>query len=148
MLLCMTVIELACYCPMAMAGTVYSNFGPGTSFSHSNVWAIGTGSSPSLNLGIAMAFTPGQNDTLSAIHIALGLEQGPNSVTVALTADSGGVPGGILESWTFTNLPAAFTNTVPLTAISSINPPLNAGTQYWVTVVSTSSTSAGWNVNT
>lgn len=148
MLLCMTVVGTACFCPVAMAGTVYSNFGPGTSFSHSNVWAIGTGSSPSLNLGIAMAFTPGQNDTLSAIHIALGLEQGPNSVTVALAADSGGLPGGILESWTFTNLPPAFTNTVPLTAISSLNPSLNAGTQYWVTVVSTSSTSAGWNMNT
>jgi len=60
----------------------------------------------------------------------------PNEVSVSLRLDSGGLPGPILETFTFNGALGPFGSTLnpPLVASSLLRPILAQGSTYWVTV--------------
>jgi hypothetical protein len=102
-----------------------------------------------LEIESAMAFTPSGNFTLTQIDVALSFVIGTNSAMLSLNSDSGGLPDGVIESWTLTGLPVFGTtsNTVQtVIPVSSVS--LISGTQYWL-VASTiaSNTWDAWNWN-
>jgi len=143
------ILFLACV-PVAWADTViFSDFGPGNSFSTSVGAGIrGSTVEPPSGLSQAMAFTSGANFTFTNLFLPLSVAQGTGSAMVALMSDASGAPGAVIESWTVTNLPSIFSPTI-LQITSTLNPALSAGTQYWVGVfpVAADSNIAWWHNN-
>jgi hypothetical protein len=135
--------------PSVHADTIYSNLGSGSSYLGSPGYAV---VSSQLK---AMPFTvpagPGFN--LTQIDIALTYVLGPNSAIVELLTNSGGLPGAIIPSatWTLTGLPT-------YTSVNSIQPSqtisgisgivLSGGTQYWLAAFPGAPSSYDvWNIN-
>lgn len=115
-----------------------------------NGWTIsGTGSQLGFQTAEAMPFTPTMSATVTHIGVAIGYISGDNQVIVSLNADSGGLPGTSLGSFTAANLPALGTCcAVEVGTIPGIS--VTAGTQYWIVVqtsTSNSTTWAAWNEN-
>jgi hypothetical protein len=87
---------------------------------------------------VSMAFSPGPTSPLVAIDVAVGTASSPSGFepfTLALMSSIGGVPGTTIESWNLTTnfLVTQCTNCFE-TAVSTLHPVLQAGTQYWLAV--------------
>ena len=131
---------------------VFSNFGPGQSYDAGLSWSLEASGAPGFetDLDVAMGFVAGANYTLDSIALAAGFDDGrPNELDVSLRAESGGLPGAVLESWTFTTLGPEGSANPPLTALSVLHPALQAGTEYWLVadLPEPSTEIAGWNTN-
>lgn len=133
--------------PVAGAEVIYSNFGPGMSF-NTNVydgWTINGFFGPRIGQqGIAQQFTPAESCVFTDAKLALTSLSGPNSFRVFLQADSNGVPGGVIEE---IDIAAGATPSV-VSAISGLQPRLEGGTPYWLTVVAGApEVMGGWSWN-
>ncbi|MGO9649578.1 MAG: hypothetical protein ACLPOO_16165 [Terriglobales bacterium] len=101
---------------------------------------------------LAAGFTPSTSLNVKGIQVAVGYNPFGETFTdviVTLNADSGGVPGAVLESWTVQIGSIDFGSCCTLETERSTSIPVTAGTQYWV-VVSTEDNSdvvAAWNEN-
>ena len=70
----------------------------------------------------------------------------PDSVIVKLLNDSGGLPGGVLQSWSITGLPMIDSCCTLQTLMATGSTPLVSGTPYWVAVLpGANDTLAEWN---
>ncbi len=125
----------------ANAAIVYSNLGPGDTFS-GDAYAFGTGSifwGASFKLGSSsFAFT--------SAEVPLVSFSGSNEVTFGLRSDNSGLPGALLQSFSASIPPngfeiVTFHGTAPLV--------LNCGTTYWLTSEDDApdDTYAGWVTN-
>ncbi len=96
---------------------------------------------------LGAAFIPsGQTYTLTQIQALLSFNSGINIMFVELHQDAGGVPGQTLESWILSGVlgPAP----AIITMNSVLQPTLQAGQRYWVTVGMEDSKSTGvWWIN-
>jgi hypothetical protein len=99
----------------------------------------------------AIAFTPAQDVTVTRVDAALGYDDhGTNDVAVSIAADSGGLPGTILETAHVTDLPE-FGDCCALARAKFKGVKLSAGQQYWVvagTDDQDSTAFAAWAFNT
>jgi len=112
--------------PLAASTTVFSNFGPGNSYSNAGAWFVVD--NPGFSQMVACQFTPSVNCTLDGIDFEAYWATGNTSVSAELLSDSSGLPGGVLESYTVSGL----TSTPQLlTASSTSHPTLTAGQTYW-----------------
>jgi hypothetical protein len=153
------VSALLIFVTPAVADTIYSNLGAGSTYhSIAGFGVCGSASDPfcdgSVNGALANRFTvaAGAGYDLTQLDIAIANGGGTNSANVELLADSGGLPGStVLGSWTLTDLPGLGTasSIQPSQTISGISGiSLTGGTQYWLAVFPDASDSAdGWYVN-
>ena len=137
--------------PAPADSVIFSNLGPGDSYTNA-VWAVGYPFNGLLgDYVIASGFTVGATSmSLSTIQVAAGLESGPNTLTINLDADAGGIPGATLESFTITGaMPAvgSVSSGNLVVATSVLDPLLTAGSSYWVVLNAPSPTFVGWNLN-
>jgi hypothetical protein len=133
----------------ARAATIYNNFNSGNGYSTTTGWTVSGSTSTPGSFTAAMAFTPSGTFTLSQIDVAINLISGTNSASLTLNSDSGGAPGGVLETWSLSSLPAfgACCTVETVTPVGSIV--LTSGTQYWIVASAIASdTWAGWMLNT
>jgi hypothetical protein len=94
----------------------------------------------SVTLEVAAAFTPVSDAIFTGVDFAAELLGQPGDLTVALrVTGASGTPDAALE--TFTVAAPAFPSLVSIA--SSLNPVLNAGTEYWLDI-SSASTAAWW----
>ena len=126
--------------------TIFSTFGPGHSYNCCHDFSeSGSNVGPFIS---AMAFTPNTTSPMFAIDLAIGSGQGNDQFTLALMSSSGGLPGSILESWSLTtNFQLASCDHCFETALSTLHPVLQAGTQYWFVVLPSSDMDGGWFVS-
>jgi hypothetical protein len=121
--LCGVAMLLAIALP-ARAGVIYSTDGTSTpGFSAS--YGFGGSSAPS----VAMQFVATTSGALSSVSVPLGLLGGDPTVVFEVLTDVAGAPGVVLDSLSFT-IPSS-TPTL-LTASSTADPLLSAGTTYWL----------------
>ena len=150
--------NLALFCLLAassaaQATPLFSNFSAGHGYDTSAGLAVGDGNlDGSANYAQASAFTAGATATLGSIVIALSDVFGagqPAPVTVALRSNSGGTPGGVLESFTIAagTIGTLGLNNATLVLNSITHPSLNNGTQYWVAVSTSLTNLISWNFN-
>ena len=134
---------IALYAAPLPAGVIYSNLGPGDSFSPISGWVVATlASQEHVDQAIAMPFTViGTNDTFTSAELAMSLAHGTSSLNISLTADAGGLPGDVIETMSVSVL-----NSEPalVTATSSLLPTLTAGSTYWITAVASGDLSSVW----
>lgn len=143
----------ALFCPSrTFADTViYSNLGPGETYSQDGGTSILGSDSVFGSVFRAVPFTPSQTLDLSQILLPLTANGTTDSATVELVGDEGGLPGTtVLASWTVDGLPPFFsasTITPSQTLTSAPGVLLSAGSQYWIVVgPGTSQTSDTWNL--
>jgi len=131
-----------------MAGTtLYSNFGTGTDvYNCCTGWTISGTGTLGTSFTSANEFQVTTGGSVGEIDIAIGLVVAPDSFYVDVDADNNGKPGAVLAS--FSNLNSngnnfgSCCNFTSITGISGLS--LNAGTNYWLVVGPTSTSSASW----
>ncbi len=135
----------------AGASTVlYSTFGPGDSYNPFAGVSVGGYLGEDQNFSVARPFSFAGTESylLDSITLAAGLNSsGANLLNVAITTDAGGVPGTVLESFSFTDQMWSFGfPDAPLLVGTSITQPLlTPGTTYWITASAPDGTRAAWN---
>ena len=149
----MKPIKLAVLTFIALAGivvptpaqvVVFNSFGAGNTYDSGIVWAVSGASTSGGYRGQAEFFTPGISGYLSNILLATYRLSGSRLSDFYIAQDNGsGIPGTILES--FTNIQNA--NGL-LTLNSTVQPLLQAGTEYWLCDEPTADNSYnGWYQN-
>jgi hypothetical protein len=98
------ISALAVFPGFSKADVIFSDFGPGNTYSCCSNWGIGL-HIPPFHTVSAMAFMPSSNFDLSQIDLGITWVGNMNSVVVSLEADSAGLPGTTIESWMLSNLP-------------------------------------------
>lgn len=141
--------------PAAVPMTVFSNFSGSACANTCSAWDTGkhTPEQP-YHRGMAFAVPPGGADftlasiTLPAFNYWLSGPGQAATLIVSVTADSGGLPGAVLERFTFPNIVGGSSVTF-LTGSSILHPTLAAGNQYWLTteVSDPLTMSVGWPKN-
>jgi len=130
----------------AGAATVASTFGPSDSYSTSTAAHIGLAPGGGI-LQQALPFTVPSSSSyfLDGIEVPVSASS-PQFTTMVfdLMADSAGVPGPVLESFTFPGITTAFSGQIVL-GQSSLRPTLLAGQTYWLAASAPQST-LYWNV--
>jgi hypothetical protein len=129
--------------------TIFSDFGPGQSYTSGIGWTVsGLMSAGGYFQSVAMPISPSADYALSQIDIALSSATGTNSASVTLNEDSAGKPGTILLNWHLASLPAFGTCCIVTMLTPSSLTFLMAGAQYWL-VASPGTLDAGlaWNLN-
>ena len=131
-----------------MSTVVFSNLNAGT-YSANEALSI-SGSSTFFEFDQGGSFTPSADYTLDSISAALTHSAGTNAIDLSLMSDDAGVPGAVIESWSFVNLPQfGTTNTALAAGSSTLHPLLMAGTPYWVVASAGAADSdMGFNLNT
>ena len=71
----------------------------------------------------------------------MSLASGTSALDISLTADASGVPGDVIETMSV-NLPVG--DPALVTATSTLNPSLTAGSTYWITAVASGDLSSVW----
>ncbi|QDS97662.1 choice-of-anchor R domain-containing protein [Adhaeretor mobilis] len=110
------------------AAVTFSTFGPGGAYDSLNGSIIEGPSSPFPQI-IAEQFSPSTSVLLDGVDLAIANSAGTAEIGVSVYADSGGVPGAVLESVGM----ASFIDGV-VTAPFSGNVQLDVGSTYWLAV--------------
>ena len=124
------------------ADTVFSTFGPGSSFFTGGTWMVGGLPEDE----IAASFVPSHDFTLDTIDFAAALLSGTDNDLRVDFASGPSAPGAPIESFTVTSLTA---NPSIVTLHSVLHPLLSAGVTYWVVLSAPdpANTLVGWNLN-
>ena len=130
---------------VAQASVIYSNIQPGDTFG------------PGVAIGVVPfvgafnyageGFTPGQNYMFDSLEMAVSLSSGPNVLDVYLMGTVGGLPSGILESFTLNDELSNNPATGMVTIDSLSHPLLEAGMEYWIVAAGGPTTTAFWAQN-
>jgi PEP-CTERM motif len=149
--LALAVVAMYSACPGQGRAQVvlFNDYGPAYTYDTVNAYGVsGSSSSPGSDVP-AMEFTPVNSGAVGSVAFGINLISGTNSVTFKLMTNNGGVPGSVLESYSFVNQMGSFgKQNSPLIANSVLNPTLAAGTSYWmVAVPGATDTYAAWNWN-
>lgn len=130
-------------------GIIFDNFGPGDSYDTGNANDVyGPSVSASNPRACAFPFTPSATYQFASAELPLGVNvfgSGPPTIVVELLSDNGGLPGTVLESFTFTNLVKSYSDKI-VQATSILHPVLQLGTQYWLAALPGAANTSGiWN---
>ena len=131
----------------AEAGFIAGNLGSNSSYSMTSGYTLsGPKSSSGLGYSLAVEFQVSgtSNIAFGSAELALEHHTGTNPLSVLLEADNNGVPGLTIETLQASTIP---TGPSLVTVTSSINPVLNAGTNYWLVAVATNDTYLSWMAN-
>ena len=126
---------------------VYSTLSPTGTYNAGATTNIQGTNNPSLQ-NYAAPFTPAVTVPLDTVELGLTSLSAVDIVEVVLMSSSGAIPDAVIESFgTFSGFPQfGTTDNFLVTATSSLQPQLTAGTEYWVAVLAANAdTKAGWN---
>jgi PEP-CTERM motif len=137
----------------AQASTIlFTNYGGGFSYNTTDGNPLGNDFVGD-NVAQGDSFKPLVTDSVDLVRISLS-DFVPNSsnvapITVELTADAGGLPGAVLESWTIApgTLGSLGVNNPPVALTSLLHPTLSTANTYWLTASTTVDDSIAWNLN-
>jgi hypothetical protein len=146
--LIITIAAVATAMSMAMPGQadiIYSNIQPGDNFGPGV--AIGVVPFVGVFNYAGEGFIPTQNYNFDSVEMAASLFSGPNILDVYLMGTVGGLPTGILESFTLSNDLSNNPATGMVTIDSLSHPLLEAGMEYWVVAAGGPTTTVFWAQN-
>jgi len=127
--------------------TLFSNFGPGTTFEPTNYFF---GFTPENDEDVppgrhtpAMPFVAGSDASLDSVTVALRFEHliGPGTLEVSLYGSDGSVPGALLERFARTS---PYVADAALSFASALHPTLLAGNTYWLSLGTTGEAEGAW----
>jgi hypothetical protein len=117
----------------ARASTLYTNLNPNpvNTYNCCALWTI-EGTSTGAYFAQGFSFTPSTTEGLSQIDIALQLFTGTDSMIVTLNANSGGLPGSILETWNVSGLAGPGSCCALQSLAPAIPITLSSASVYWL----------------
>jgi hypothetical protein len=128
--------------------TIYSNLATlypnGTYFCCYGYTISGATSPIGEQIWLATAFTPATSMSVTEVDAAVGYVEGTNGIVLSLAKDAGGVPGAVLKSWNVGGLGTFGSCCTLATGKDKGGIPVTAGTQYWVTVTTSSKEANEW----
>ncbi len=129
----------------ASAATVASTFGPSDSYATSSAAIIGVTDGHALQQALPFTLPGSSSYSLDGIEVPVSASS-PQFTTMVfdLMADSAGIPGPVLESFTFSGITTAFSGEI-VSGQSSLRPTLLAGETYWLSASAPQST-LYWNL--
>jgi hypothetical protein len=135
--------------PAGADSIVFSNLGPGGTYDAGLGYSVsGPTSQAEEATTIGQPFVPLANYRFDAIDIALNWVLDTNAGTVSLASDASGLPGAVLESFTFTDRPRFSTTSTDLAVgMSTVHPLLRAGTPYWIVASADGDAFMSWDTN-
>ncbi len=129
-----------------MADTLYSNLGTGTDvYNCCSGWTISGTGFLGVSFIAANEFQVTTGGWVFEIDVAVGYVVGDNSFYLQIAADNGGQPGAVLASFTglsSTTLYGSCCGLVSTGVVSGLV--LNTGTNYWLVIGPTSTSSTTW----
>lgn len=126
----------------AGAGILFSTLGPDDSYKTEFGWLV----DGNQVAGNQFSFTGLPPHLLDSIEVAAGWASGANQLTVSLMDDVGGLPGAVIESFSFSNQMGSFGDPKPLLVGTSVlRPLLTPDTDYWLIASAPDGTVAAWN---
>jgi hypothetical protein len=131
-----------------MAQTFYTDLGPvGNVYNCCTGWTISGTGTVGTSFTAANLFTSGLTGSVTQIDLGVGYVTGTNSFYAAIYQDNGGLPGAQVAGALWTNLSSAETfgdccGLVTIANISGVS--LTSGTQYFMVVGPTSTSSTTW----
>ncbi len=113
---------------------IYSNLGKGNNVYNGNsgFGILGTDAGQPWPQMVGDGFVPKADHVVTEIQVGASYVQGTNTLVVSLNQDKNGVPGKVLHSWSFNNLPAFGSCCTLQTAKYAKGIPVKKGKQYWV----------------
>ena len=146
--LIMAAVLCVVVAPARADTVIYSDLGSGSTYESSSGWLVV--SYQSVANPFVVPVGPGFD--LTQLDVGVTWAGGTNAATIELFTDSGGRPGTLIPSatWTLSNLPGFNSSSIQpsqtISGISSIT--LSGGTQYWLAAFpGDSSASDYWNFN-
>jgi len=127
-----------------LAAPIYSTFGPGDTYITGTGWTIGT---DPWNFIQGPQFLPTSSNYLGSIEVAVGYLSGLNQFTIDLRNDNAGLPGSIIEAFSFTNAADFGSGNEMLFMDSILNSFLSSGTPYWLIASGGTDRHLAWNLN-
>jgi hypothetical protein len=114
--------------------TIYSNLGKGGKVYNQNagVGVLGNDAGQMLPEMVGTAFRPKADHVVTEIQVGATHVQGTNVLVVSLNQDNKGVPGKVLHTWHFSNLPVFGSCCTLQTAKYAKGIPVKKGKLYWV----------------
>lgn len=144
---CAGIVLLSVVGP-AQAAIIYSDFGPGDTYTNDNSgWLIG-GEGSGYGLEIASRFfVSGTDYLLGSADVGLSRHDGTNAVSFQIWTDTANAPGTLLTSATITGMPLDV-SAIQTADFSGSSTTLYAGNYYWlVGSAGASDTQLVWNYN-
>ncbi len=142
---CLLALALCISMP-AMADTLYSNLGTGSSvYNCCSGWTVSGTGYVGTSFTSANQFQVDISGSVSEIDVAVGYVVGDNSFYLAIDEDNAGQPGNQLAMFSNLSSSTNFGNCcglVSITGISGLN--LTAGTNYWMVLGPMDTTSTTW----
>lgn len=134
----------------AQAAVIFSNLGPGDSFSSSGRIVQGPAVGTIGDVNQASTFTVGPTDAfLTSVSLGINANDPPNTgtgpVEVGIAADAGGTPGAILRTLSAN---VGVSGEQLLTVADDGSLLLSAGTTYWVVMDGEAGFDGSWRFNT
>jgi hypothetical protein len=113
---------------------IYSNLGKGDQVYNKAAGSgiLGTDAGQMLPEMVANGFVPKANHTVTEVQVGATYVQGTNTLVVSLNQDNKGVPGKVLHTWHFSNLPLFGSCCTLQTAKYAKGIPVKKGKLYWV----------------
>jgi hypothetical protein len=114
--------------------TIYSNLGKGRKVYNQNagVGVLGNDAGQMLPEMVGTAFRPKADHVVTEIQVGATHVQGTNTLVVSLNQDNKGIPGKVLHTWHFSNLPVFGSCCTLQTAKYAKGIPVKKGKLYWV----------------
>lgn len=143
---------VALFCGLALvplpagATIIFDNFDLSDGYNTGVGYTLGAG--VDATQGDAFVVPGGIGYRLDTVELAISRVSGANELMVALRADAGGLPGAVLEVFSFSGAMGPFGSAnPPLLATSLLRPTLTAGTQYWLIASVPAGVHSAWNLN-
>jgi hypothetical protein len=141
-----TAIILVIAAGQAGASVIFSTFGPGLGYDPSVGGTLGGFAWPNSAIANQFSFAGPQSYLLDSVELPVGWVTGDNQVNVSVMTDAAGLPGAVLESFSFTGQMGQFGFVNPLlVGTSVVHPLLTPGTNYWLAAFAPDPTWAAWN---
>lgn len=124
-----SVIAMSLCCNTSRADIIYSTFGPGDTYDEFTGWVVANDTNFWGFQNVAMKFTPDHDYRFDSARVAFFGNDG--FITMHLMSDNNGLPGSIIESFTFDTIFGG-----PFSLIFTMNsvthPLLEGGQTYWL----------------
>jgi hypothetical protein len=95
---------------------------------------------------VANGFTPTADHTVTEIHVGVTYVSGDNEMVLSLNENNGGIPGKVLHTWHFANLPTFGACCTLQVAKLRAGIPIKKDTLYWVLVRTSHQGTDTWDV--
>jgi len=113
-----------------LAETIFSNLGVDDTYDCCYAWSVYGAGAP-IQTDRGSSFVPLAAYTLDSVDAAFNWYGGNRGGYLWLMSDNSGVPGVVVESFHFDNLPAAASAEL-VTGVSTLHPLLSPGLRYWL----------------